>query len=46
MLMSPATANFALQSGSPAIGYGQLQSYLPSSAINGGACSSTLPTCP
>jgi parallel beta-helix repeat protein len=46
MLMSPATANFALQSDSPAIGYGQLQSYLPSSATTGGACPGIAETCP
>jgi hypothetical protein len=42
----PVGTNFALQSGSPAIGYGQLSSYLPPSAIDAGACSSTFSTCP
>jgi parallel beta-helix repeat protein len=46
MLVSPSTANFALQSVSPAIGYGHVQSYLPASATNGGACSNTAQTCP
>jgi parallel beta-helix repeat protein len=38
--------NFALQPGSPAIGYGQTQPYLPASAVDAGACPSTLTTCP
>jgi parallel beta-helix repeat protein len=38
--------NFALEPGSPAIGYGQSQPYLPASATDAGACASTLSTCP
>jgi len=43
---APVGANFALQSGSPAIGYGQLLSYLPPTAIDAGACPSAYSTCP
>ena len=39
-------ANFALQSDSPAIGYGLTKSYLPAQSVDAGACSSTLATCP
>ncbi len=39
-------SNFALQSGSPAIAYGQTQPYLPASAIDAGACPSALTQCP
>ena len=45
-LVNVTGSNFALQSGSPAIGYGQTQSYLPTSAVDAGACPSTLTTCP
>jgi hypothetical protein len=38
--------NFALAPGSPAIGYGEIQTYLPDSAVDVGACASTLMTCP
>jgi hypothetical protein len=40
------SSNFALQPGSPAIGYGQSQPYLPASDVDAGACSSALTTCP
>jgi hypothetical protein len=42
----PAGTNFALQPGSPAIGYGLTESYLPPSSVDAGACSSTFATCP
>jgi hypothetical protein len=42
----PAGANFALQPGSPAIGYGLTESYLPASSIDVGACSSVFKSCP
>jgi hypothetical protein len=42
----PVGTNFALQPGSPAIGYGLVTSYLPPSSIDVGACSSVLMTCP
>ena len=38
--------NYALAPGSPAIGYGETQPYLPASAVDVGACASTLMTCP
>ena len=41
-----AGGNFALQPGSPAIGYGQAQPYLPPSDLDDGACASVLTTCP
>jgi parallel beta-helix repeat protein len=44
--VSVAGDNFALQPGSPAIGYGQTQPYLPASAADAGACPSALTTCP
>lgn len=42
----PASTNFALASGSPAIGGGVVKSYMPSTAIDVGACPSSLTTCP
>jgi parallel beta-helix repeat protein len=42
----PDGANFALQPGSPAIGYGLTESYLPPSSVDVGACSSVFNTCP
>jgi parallel beta-helix repeat protein len=44
--VSVTGSNFALQPGSPAIGYGQTQPYLPASAVDAGACPSVLLTCP
>jgi hypothetical protein len=38
--------NFALSAGSPAVGYGESQAYLPASAKDVGACPSTVSTCP
>jgi hypothetical protein len=42
----PGGTNFALQPGSPAIGYGITKPYLPSSSVDAGACPSTLTACP
>jgi hypothetical protein len=42
----PNGQNFALQPGSPAIGYGLTQSYLPLSSVDVGACASSLKVCP
>lgn len=41
----PGGANFALKPGSPAIGYGLTETYLPATSVDVGACSSTLATC-
>ncbi|MGA2413910.1 MAG: hypothetical protein ABSF59_05660 [Candidatus Sulfotelmatobacter sp.] len=38
--------NFALQPGSPAVGYGESQVYLPASAKDAGACPSVVGSCP
>jgi parallel beta-helix repeat protein len=46
LLAKPGAGNFALQSGSVAISYGQLESYLPTSAVDAGACSGVVATCP
>ena len=49
MSTPPNGVNFALQSGSPAIGYGLTSSpftFLPSTAADVGACASSLTTCP
>jgi serralysin len=42
----PVGANFALEPGSPAIGYGLTQPYLAPQSVDAGACSSSLTTCP
>jgi len=45
----PVGTNFALQSGSPAINFGTIAApfnFLPTTAVDAGACSSSLSTCP
>ncbi|MEI9930447.1 MAG: hypothetical protein WDM89_07810 [Rhizomicrobium sp.] len=42
----PKGANFALQPGSPAIGYGLTESWLPAQSVDAGACDRTQETCP
>ena len=42
----PQGANFALQSGSPAIGYGLGEGWLPAQSVDAGACYHTEATCP
>ena len=42
----PVHMNFALQPGSPAIGYGLTERYLPAQSVDVGACSSTFAVCP
>jgi hypothetical protein len=46
MSVAPNGTNFALQPGSPAIGFGHTESYLPASSVDAGACSSQFTTCP
>lgn len=46
MSVPPNGVNFALQPGSPAIGFGATKSYLPASSVDSGACSSQFTTCP
>jgi parallel beta-helix repeat protein len=46
LFVSPLVSNFALQSTSPAIGYGLLQLYLPPAPLDAGACSKVLAACP
>ena len=44
--VSPLVGNFALQSASPAIGFGLPQLYLPPAPVDAGACSKALAACP
>ena len=46
LLVDVAKSNFALKPGSPAIGFGTLQPYLPCQCIDVGACPSACTTCP
>jgi hypothetical protein len=46
MSVPPTGTNFALQSSSPAIGYGQTRPYLPAQSVDAGACYHTLTSCP
>jgi hypothetical protein len=43
---SPANTNFALQSSSPAIGYGVTETWLPAQSVDVGACHHSLTSCP
>ena len=42
----PSGINFALKPGSPAIGFGLTETYLPPSSVDAGACAHTLTKCP
>jgi hypothetical protein len=44
--VSVTGGNFALVPGSPAVGFGQAQTYLPASSVDAGACPSALASCP
>jgi parallel beta-helix repeat protein len=46
LLADPAAGNFALRPRSPAIGYVKSQIYLQSGRVDGGACASSVVTCP
>lgn len=46
LLSAPASGNFAVKTGSPAINYGKTESYLPATSVTAGACASSLSTCP
>jgi serralysin len=46
LLVNLASGNFALQSGSPAIAYGQAKTYIPPPPVDAGACSKAFTTCP
>jgi parallel beta-helix repeat protein len=42
----PGNDNLALQSTSPAIGYGQTEPFLPATSVDSGACAHMLTSCP
>ena len=44
--LNPAADNFAITAAGPAIGYGLAQSYLPSQALDAGACDHRLSAFP
>lgn len=46
LFASAATGNFALAAGSPAIGYGVTEPYLPQSSVIAGACPTYTDPCP
>jgi hypothetical protein len=46
MLVDAPGENFALAAGSPAIGFGQNQTYAPVLSADVGACASALAACP
>jgi hypothetical protein len=46
LMTPPSGANFALKAGSPGIGFGKTEAYLPASSVDVGACGHELTVCP